>query len=252
MTEVDQLNADALDSAASRRLLTAGTFNTRDAGGYPLAGGGTVRTGVLFRSDGLGRLDDGDRDLLASLGLRTIIDLRESGELQSTPSALGSLDAAVLHRPVLEGRRPALADSLEAVYEFFVDECGTALATAVRELAQPGALPALVHCTAGKDRTGVVVALALSVAGVSDEDIAADYALTGMFLNEHFLAAIRSGTAATGRKVSRAMATDCPPELILNTLARMRTRSGSIEGYLLEHGATPEDLNALCEALSAQ
>jgi protein-tyrosine phosphatase len=234
-----------ISSAEGRRLKLAGTFNARDAGGYPLADGTTMRDGALLRADALARLDDSARETLAAMGLRTIVDLREDAELDTAPDAVVGLDVTVVHRPVFRGAHPQVR-TLAAVYRMMVDECGPALAAAISALGRPGALPALVHCAAGKDRTGVVIALVQALVGVSDEDIAADYGQTSQYLNADFLKVIqqsRGDTPITDELA--AMATACPPELIVETLTRVRQHHGSVEHYLIQHGCTEQELTTL-------
>lgn len=233
-------------TADPRHVALAGTFNVRDAGGYPVSGGGQLRPGLLYRGDALGRIDDTGRATLVERGLRTIIDLREDDERSRVPDALTGLDLNVVHQPLYGQGHGQLPSSLEAVYETLVDDRGRALAAGVGALAAPGALPALVHCTAGKDRTGVVVALTQSVAGVSDADIAEDYARTSVHLTEDFVAVLLDSLAGFPMTPElRVLALNCPPELILRTLDRVRNRSGSVESYLLEHGLAAADIAAL-------
>ncbi|WP_223297484.1 tyrosine-protein phosphatase [Catenulispora acidiphila] len=228
---------------ADRRIPLAGTFNLRDVGGYPAAGG-TVRAGLLLRGDALHRLDDSARATLAGLPVRTVVDLREDFEARLSPDALDGTGIAVLRLPVFRftgdsfGKSP---EDLKTVYDHMVDDCGEVLAAAVAHVATATAHPILVHCSAGKDRTGVVVAIILSLLGVSDEVIAEDYHLTSAYLAEEFTQAVEQLQAATGlgqRLNGQALA--CPPELILATLERMRASHGSIEGYLLAHGLTAQ------------
>jgi len=169
-------------------LRPTGTLNFRDVGGAPAGPGRRVRRGVLFRSDTVQFLTSADLDLLVGrLGLRTEIDLRRASE--AAREGRGPLaGSAVVHAPFpVTSRRAQRAEELdvpvvtrwEPVVEHYLGYLavsGPAIAGAVATLAAPGALPALVHCAAGKDRTGVVVAFALSVAGVDDEHVAADYA----------------------------------------------------------------------------
>jgi protein-tyrosine phosphatase len=105
----------------------------------------------------------------------------------------------------------------------------------VRALARPGALPALVHCTAGKDRTGVLVAMVLDVLGVGDATIVADYLIS----NERL--ATDPGDVIFEHPIDEG--------LIAGSLAHVRERFGSVEGYLLAHGVTDADLKALREGL---
>jgi protein-tyrosine phosphatase len=245
--------ADAPNRGADRRLRLTGTFNVRDVGGYRTNDGGVIRFGVFLRGDALHRLDDEARAHLTGLPLRTVVDLREDFEVRRCPDALDGTGVTVLRMPVFKftgdsfGKAP---DDLATLYSHMVDACGPALVEAVAALAEPGALPALVHCSAGKDRTGLVTAIVLAVAGVPDEVIAEDYALTSAYLATEFTHAVEQLKASTGlgqRLNEGALA--CPPELILAALARMRSGHGSIEGYALAHGMSPERLAALKEAL---
>jgi protein-tyrosine phosphatase len=236
-----------------RRITLAGTLNLRDLGGYPTSDGGSVRWRTLLRSDALNRLDDTGRTALADLGLRTVIDLRTDEEARDAPSAIHGVGAQTYRIPLFTaealGRLPA---DLAAVYQYMVDERGTAIASAVGRLCQPGALPGLIHCSAGKDRTGLVAALVLGVAGVPDEVIASDYAMSAEFLDPA-AARVISRIQAIGGAASRLGpgVLGAPPGLILDALARVRARAGSIAGYLAEHGLTDHDLQMLCTALVA-
>jgi protein-tyrosine phosphatase len=237
---------------ADRRIPLTGTFNVRDVGGYPAAGG-TVRACRLLRGDALHRLDDEARATLSDLRVRTVVDLREDFEARLSPDALDGTGIDVLRLPLFRfagdsfGRAP---DDLKTVYDHMVDDCGAALATAVGHVAAPHAQPVLVHCSAGKDRTGVVVALVLSLLGVPDEVIAEDYTLTSAYLAEEFTQAVEQLQASTGlgqRLNGQALA--CPPELILATLERIRASHGSVQEYLLAHGLTAEQIATLRRTL---
>ena len=234
-----------------RHIALPGTFNLRDLGGYR-GSGGTVRWRTLLRSDGLHLLDDGGRAMLAGLNLRTVIDLRTHEECQAAPSALGdALGPLRRHIPVLDGGAfRTMAPELSAVYRYMVDECGAAIAAVVGRLSAPGGLPALIHCSAGKDRTGLLAALILAAIGVDDDVIAADYALSRTYLLAEPAAAVRQVRASTGlgqRLNLQLMGS--PPEVIVGALARVRGNAGSVAGYLLRHGLTTTDLDALQAAL---
>jgi protein-tyrosine phosphatase len=237
--------------ALERHIALPGTFNLRDLGGYP-AGGGTIRWRTLLRSDGLHRLDDTGRAALAGLNLRTVIDLRTHEEAELAPSALGgALSARRSHMPVLNTADfNSMPPELSAVYRFMVDERGPRLAAAIGRLCVPGALPGLIHCSAGKDRTGLLVALILASIGVGDDVIAADYALSRTYLLAEPTAAVRQVRASTGlgqRLDLQLMGS--PPEIILDALADVRGRAGSVTGYLLGYGLTAAELDALRAAL---
>jgi Tyrosine phosphatase family len=205
--------------ARRRRIPLPGTLNLRDVGGYPTGDGRSVRWRVLLRSDALHRVR-GRTAVLRELNLRTVIDLRSHVEAEIAPSDLGDLGARTLHISVLGGDFPALPADLSGTYQHIVDECGAAIGSVIQRLCAPGALPALLHCSAGKDRTGIVIALILATIGVPDDVVAADYDLSG----------------------SR-------PELILDVLARVRGQAGSVDGYLIRHGLEAGGLATLRAAL---
>jgi protein-tyrosine phosphatase len=237
--------------APVRRIALPGTFNLRDLGGYP-ARGGTVRWRTLLRSDGLHRLDDRGRAALAGLNIRTVIDLRTDEECQVAPSALGDmLGPRRIHLPVIGSKELiALPPELGAIYRHLVDNCGAAMTAAIGRLCAPGALPGLIHCSAGKDRTGLLAALILAELGVGDDVIAADYALSRTYLPAGPTGAIRQVRASTGlgRRLNLQLM-ESPPELIRSSLAQVRNLAGSVTGYLLRHGLTAGDLASLRAAL---
>jgi len=233
-----------------RRITLAGTQNLRDLGGYPAAGG-TVRWRTLLRSDALHRLDDTGRAALAGLGLRTVIDLRTDQEVETAPSALDGTGARTFHIPLFsDGAISRLPPERAAIYRYMIDDCGAAIAEAIGRLCAGDALPGLIHCTAGKDRTGLVAALVLDVIGVPDEFIAADYAMSAAYLDPAAARAIRRVRAASG--VGRWLdlgALGASPEVITTALARVRGQTGSVAGYLMRHGLTEPELDRRRAAL---
>ena len=173
-----------------------GAVNVRDLGGLPTIDGRTTRTGVLLRADNLQGLTAADvQRLTRDVGLRTVVDLRTTGELhlegdgplratdvthhhlsllpevEDEPDEVEA-EGAVPHRTDRAGRSPT---DMTGYYVGYVEDVPANLAAALLVLADPAAGPVLVHCAAGKDRTGVVVALALSLAGVRREAVVADY-----------------------------------------------------------------------------
>jgi protein-tyrosine phosphatase len=237
-------------AAQARRIALEGVFNLRDLGGYP-AKGGPVPWRMLFRSDALHQLDAAGRAGLVALGLRTIVDLRTHTEVEIAPSPLEQLSARHSHVSLLGGDMQSLPLELEAIYQYVVDECGAAIGDAMRPLCSAQAFPALVHCSAGKDRTGIVIAMLLSVLGVPDDVIAVDYSLSARYLNAQNTPAIGQLQAGTGlgEQLTGELLSS-PPQLILDVLTRARQAHGSVEGYLLAHGLTADDLAALRAALS--
>jgi protein-tyrosine phosphatase len=244
----------ALASEYGRRIPVPGTLNFRDAGGYPVSGGGVIRWRQLLRSDALHLMDRAAADLLLALSLRTIIDLRTSYEAQIAPSPLDDLagqGAMTMHISLIGEDMEGLPDELGSIYDYIIDRRGTAIGHAIRSLARPGAFPALVHCTAGKDRTGIVIALTLAAVGVPDQVIAADYALTSLYLDPEHTPTIGHVQESTGlgERLTAALLAS-PPGLIVRTLERARLAGGgSIAGYLASCGVPEAELGALRAAL---
>jgi protein-tyrosine phosphatase len=238
-----------LAMAEGRRIELPGLFNLRDLGGYPTASG-TVPWRTLFRSDALHQLDADGIATLAALDLRTIVDLRTHVEAEIAPSQLDQLTARHSHISILGGDMQSLPLELGAIYQYIVDQCGEAIADAIRPLCSDHALPALVHCSAGKDRTGIVVALILAVLGVADDVIAADYGLSASYLDAERTPAIGQLQASTGlgEGLTKPLLLS-PPALILEVLARARTASDSVDSYLLDGGLGAADLERIRAAL---
>jgi protein tyrosine/serine phosphatase len=237
-----------------RWIRLPGTTNLRDLGGYPSTDGGTVRWRTLLRSDALHRLDDSGRAALAGLGLRTVIDLRTDEEIMATSSGLdgtGDTGVRTYHVPLFDAAAiGGLPPELAAIYRYMIDDCGAAIAEAVGRLCAGNALPGLIHCTAGKDRTGLVAAIVLAVVGVPDDIIAADYALSGSQLDPGAATAISQIRAVSG--VGRWLdlgALGAQPRVIHEALAHIRARAGSVTGYLLQNGLTRPDIETLRRGL---
>jgi protein-tyrosine phosphatase len=240
------VNSTAHD--ARRRIAIRGMFNLRDVGGYPCADGGRTRWRTLLRGDAPHRLTSECRAALDRFGLRAIVDLRTPDERRHAPAAWGDLPVFITHRPVVQTLNPAM--TLEHFYEHLTLHCGRTLAAAVVDVSR-ATFTTLVHCSAGKDRTGLTIAVILAAVGVSDPDIIADYVLTSRYLNEHTPRALRQLYGPTARRNAPPAALDCPPRLLADSLSRLRERHGSISEFLLAHGATPDDLTALKRRLVA-
>lgn len=176
-----------------RNITLEGAFNFRDLGGYPAADGRTIAWRRLFRSDGLSRLTALDLAALVDLGIDTVIDLRTAGERERDSMPEGPFTPAVHHLPmmdVLPTEEELVAwvdeDFLIGRYSQMLDDGSAAIADAVRVLSTPGAVPAVFHCAAGKDRTGILAAVVLGLLGVDDDVIAADYALSQSAMVDFF------------------------------------------------------------------
>jgi protein-tyrosine phosphatase len=247
---VEQAAGQAAGSADERWIPLAGTFNLRDLGGYPAAGGRTVRWRTLLRSDALHLAGPAGAAALAGYGLRTVVDLRTPAEVALAPSADAGFASRVVHVSLLGDHLDESPESLEAIYRYLITERGTAVAAVVGALCAAGAVPALVHCSAGKDRTGVVIGLVLAVLGVPDKVIAADFALSARYLNPQATAALGQLQASSGLSKLTTELLACPPELMAQVLSWVRESHGSAAGYLAAQGVSPAELAALRASLT--
>lgn len=179
--------ASAPAAASGRNLQVGGLVNVRDLGGLPTRDGRRIAAGRLVRSDSLGTLtDDGVKVLTRQLGVRQVVDLRTPEECRREGiSPLGLLgvryrnvpltpQSALTEDDVAAGKATNLRDD----YLAHLDVSGLVLIEGFELLTDEDALPAVVHCTAGKDRTGIFVALLLDLLGVDREAIVTDYAAT--------------------------------------------------------------------------
>ncbi|MFI5718608.1 tyrosine-protein phosphatase [Nocardia sp. NPDC051750] len=179
----------ASDTPCIRSLPLHGAVNARDLGGLRTDDGRTVRRLRVIRSDSLHELRDDDISfLLDRCGLATVVDLRAADEIRvDGRGVLPDTVRAYRHVHVTGGSRLRLdlaqvtaEDTMFAHYLGYLEHSSAAIVEVLGLLAEPEDLPALVHCAAGKDRTGVVIALLLGVLGVRADEIVADYAASAV------------------------------------------------------------------------
>lgn len=244
------MSVAAANPHLDRFLVLEGTSNTRDLGGLPLAGGGTTARGRLWRSDAPLALSAEDRTALARLDLTTAIDLREGFELVRDPSALVDHDGVEVHHVEVwrrihdRGVRVADPFDITAFYVAALDHAGDAFAQAVRLLADaPGS--AVFHCTAGKDRTGVLAALVLEVVGVSRAVVIEDFALTHDRI-ETVRTRLMADAIQRGVDPEQfARLLGATPDLIEPALDHLDRRFGGAEAYLRAAGVDDATLARL-------
>ncbi len=241
--------------ARARHIECDGAFNIRDVGGYTTLSSHTVRSGMVYRADGLHRIPAGGASTLARLGWRTVIDLRTTGEVAQGVFQLGGVP--VINLPILrttwgipENREIEPVSFLSDHYLQMLDEGAAAIAAAFTILGSPVRLPVVFHCSAGKDRTGVLAALVLSVLGVPDEVVATDYHLSAPAV-ERLVTWLRATRPDLSEEMSRQPKAllSCPPEAMHTFLDAVRRRFGSVEGYLIGIGVQPAELRQLREVL---
>jgi protein-tyrosine phosphatase len=236
-----------------RHLNWDACYNVRDLGGLSTTDGGETRWRSVIRTDLLGRLTEQGRRSLIEYGVRTVIDLRSPGQVSEEPSAytVESARAAgltYLNLP-LEEYYPHVsaliskAQSRAEVYCITLDHYPANMAAVLRAIAnaEPGGV--VVHCHAGKDRTGVVTGLLLALAGVPDEQIAADYAESQVRLwplYERLIAA-----AGGEEQVDFWLKPTATAEMMQTMLDHVRNQYGGIGGYLRWAGLGEDELERL-------
>lgn len=219
--------------------------NFRDLGGYRAGDGRTVAYGVLYRADSLGKLTGSDWDRFLALGIRTVIDLRYPWEIEASSRVPETerftyANLSIEHRPYDQAEIDPdvdpwryLADRFAEVAEDGVEEIGQAI-----ELIAEGPGPAVFHCTSGKDRTGLLAALILTLLGVSDEQIVADFALT-----ELASAQLRSDWEAAhpDRAMNWPSYGRAPAEVMELVIADLNANYGSVRDYLVDEVRITDD-----------
>ena len=258
-----------------------GTTNTRDLGGLPTTDGGVTAPGRVLRSDNLQTLSDSDvQRLVQEIGLREVIDLRTTAEiLLEGRGPLRAVDN-VSHRHFsliperghhtdvfaveedelvedlptdwvesLLPRQAAAHDETEPpavrAYLGYLGDRSQAVVEALRALTMVGPGASVVHCAAGKDRTGVVVALALAVAGVPHDEIVADYAMTADVI-EALVAKLAASPTYAGDMGTRDIASHTPrAETMDRVLTLLDERHGGAVGWLEAHGFDADERAAL-------
>ncbi|HYH11373.1 MAG TPA: tyrosine-protein phosphatase [Thermomicrobiales bacterium] len=225
----------ALESP-NRELTLEGSANFRDLGGLETRDGQVVRSATLFRSDALAYLTAADLDLLGAIGIASMIDLRTADELERYGlSPLREHGVRHIHLPLIE-RTGDPADfnrdlTLSDFYVRILEHAGDRVRRIFETLAEPSNLPSVVHCTGGKDRTGIAVALVLRLLNVPDAMIVADYAMT-----DRNMARLVESRRAAGQPISHVNVPEhfmrAVPETMEYFLVTLDNRWGSIHGYL--------------------
>jgi protein-tyrosine phosphatase len=246
-----KMTTDAPPQLRDHRFLDlAGAHNLRHVAGWRRADGATLKTGLLLRSSGLEELTPADLDSLASLGITEVFDLRSEHERTSNASRWhadaaprtwsGAHCAAAANLAMLINGPELSLDELKgellAVYRSFPQDLAGAL-RAVLDAMEAGSGPVLVHCAAGKDRTGFVIAMILRALGVREEDVVADYLMTNetfalaraRFERRDFIAGLEARTPGAIRVLLGAL-----EEYLATADATIVAGWGTHEAYLRE------------------
>jgi protein-tyrosine phosphatase len=240
-----------------RILKLQGAANFRDLGGYQNANGQSVKWGLVYRSEALGYLTDNDLSHLSNLGLRLVCDLRTPGEItalpdrvpqtaqwKATPAQEGDFDTSML--PTLLFNRKIIPELMRMSYPKLLADNPQRFGAVLTCFANPQNLPAVFHCTAGKDRAGLVAALLLGLLGVPDNVIVEDYTLSNLAFDSLFDKFI-SGSISTIRHFGIPL-DELHPMLIADpvwmeeALAYLNETYGSIQSYLQQAAGMDADV----------
>jgi protein-tyrosine phosphatase len=240
----------------TRLLAWEGCLNARDLGGYPTADGRETRWGAVVRSDSLAALTPAGRDALAGYGVRTIVDLRLSDEIARDPNPFaepGDHGIAYLNLSVIDPAAgfPPDTFTLAENYLWMLDRFGGFVAQVMAAIADAPDGGVLIHCAAGKDRTGLVSALLLGLVEVPHETIAADYAMTAELLRPRDEAWLENGPGERAEREAMLARYAPTAEVMLEVLDRLVERHRGVDGYLAAAGVPQADLDRLRDRLLA-
>ena len=255
-----------------RHLNLEGSYNIRELGGYRTVDGRSTCWKTFLRSDSLHQLTSESQATLINYGIRAVIDLRDSVEVQEQPNVFSrSSEVAYYHYSLREDASYNEEKAMRAsgTWPWVTDpsEIGDVSERSARNyirwlelrkprahgvlalLADPTLRPAIFHCAAGKDRTGIVAALLLAIAGVPAEIIAEDYSLTAPFFVAKYLAEEAPPEVSAECYDWRDYQRDfCPPEAILKVLDYLDDTYGGVEAYLCSTGLSKDQVNSISTA----
>lgn len=238
-------------------------YNARDIGGFPLAGGGETRWRAVVRTDNHFFLTVQGQEALRAYGISTIVDLRMPHELEVNPNPFAARQGEpeaprYLHHTIMDQEdqdaRAALdaADSMLAEYIIIIERNKPRIAAAMKAVAsglERGGV--VVHCFGGKDRTGIIVALLLSLVGVPRHLIVEDYALSSANLEPIHLNWLEEQARTLGYPVERPRWMGSLPETMQGTLEYIDGSYGSVAAFLMSIGVTEDDMDRIRRHLIA-
>ena len=240
----------------SRWLDVPGAYNVRDLGGYRTADGRTTRWRAFLRADSLHNLSESTKSALIEYGVRTVIDLRRTNETVDTPNALADMDdTQYFHLNMIGDTNPpgyiapppdewTTPELTSDIYRVLLDQRQEVISETLVALANSKGHTAIYHCAAGTDRTGIISALLLGLAGVPADTIAKDYALSAHGLRRRYLAeGIPESLAGKDFSLEEPPEFLAPPLAMERTLQHLSDKYGGIESYVQHIGLTDAQIN---------
>ncbi|MGZ4688966.1 MAG: tyrosine-protein phosphatase [Acidimicrobiia bacterium] len=236
------------ETSFERHLAFDGCFNFRDLGGYRTRDGHALRPRRLFRADGPHALTDADGAMLRALSVTTVLDLRTTDEATERGHYAAALPGVLTYPVPMTDVLPDVEDLptwtdprvVATRYHEMLVSGHEAICESLAILTDPEAYPAMMHCSAGKDRTGILSAIVLGLLGVPDETIVDDYALSGPAMIRFVDHLQRTYPDARERldRIAPAMVT-ADPQAMQRFIAGLRAAHGSFEGYADDLGMAP-------------
>ncbi|MDL2398297.1 tyrosine-protein phosphatase [Rhizobium mayense] len=243
-----------MSKAYERLLVLEGAHNVRDLGGYATMTGASTRWRALLRSDGLHLLSAADIESLLRAGLSTVIDLRSAEEIALEINPFGVDGRVQYHNlPLFSALAPILTTAktgkspfdMAARYRDAIENCQPAIAGVLCAIATAPEGIVLFHCSAGKDRTGIIAAILLAIAGVDDNTITEDYALTGAIAGR-LIERLREKSLRGGADpafIELVLASE--PQTMRSTLQHITRIYGSMPDYVVRIGLSNDEIEKL-------
>jgi protein tyrosine/serine phosphatase len=223
----------------------------------PIAGGGETRYGAVVRADSVSQLSDRGWRALVDYGVRMVLDLRGDHEREDDPPA--DLPVEVVHVPFMEAgdaeweeigkeleaataSAPDAATATRDAYLIFLERFKPNVAAALRTVARAPEGGIVIHCVGGKDRTGLLSAFLLQLAGVDEQEIASDYALSEERLRPRHEAWFEAADSEEELERLRRIA-QTPAASMAGVFAELKRRYGGVEAFLRDAGVSDEELD---------
>ncbi|WP_454858971.1 tyrosine-protein phosphatase [Rhizobium binxianense] len=246
-----------MDASTSRHIPIPGTFNVRDLGGYPTIDGNETLWRRFIRSDSLHRLDEAGVALLIDRGVTAVVDLRHTDELVAAPNPFsGRKGVQYINVNLLADLLPSgdaahdpSKDVLLDLYLRALDQRGIAIREVLEAITEIPGGAVLFHCAAGKDRTGILAALLLSIAGVGREHVLDDYEMTATYIKPAIPDFERRALARGQDLASLHAMLASRRETMQATLSYLDERYGGVPTYLASTGLSTSAIERLRDRL---